>query len=78
MPVLQVEAAEAAVDAGDARAMQRMTEPSKSSLKRKATNGFLWIFRVFHRSVFLMQMDMFLKLVTVIYSKDLLFSFVSP
>jgi len=35
MPVLQVQAAEAAVDAGDARAMQRMTEPLKTALKRK-------------------------------------------
>lgn len=36
MPVLQVQAAEAAVDAGDARAMQRMTGPLKTALKRKA------------------------------------------
>lgn len=52
MPVLQVQAAEAAVDAGDARAMQRMTEPLKTALKRKACqHRDVSILQVFDRSV---------------------------
>lgn len=73
MPVLQVQAAEAAVDAGDARAMQRMTGPLKTALKRKACQQRdVSILRVFDRSVCSNgTFDILLKLVSAVYSKEI-------